>query len=205
MRLIVVLFLLVGSLSYGQKVPAIKKYRPGIIYYKNGKTLECKIAAYGSRNIWCKFEDGTKKKITTSGVKKFDIYGKKDTTSYGYFITEAVYKSKSKKKLKTLGRLVYDYDDVKLYGVMGKSVGIGPIGISGENYFLTRRGKSYGRPLLKAFKNKNKLLKEYLSNCKDMVSQIGTTYSFTNIKSLGPIFEYYNEHCKRKVPRSRQR
>ena len=195
--LLAILVFFSNSTKVRAQGPLLKNYDSGMIHYLNGRTLEGQIA-FGTTYIRYKSDNGeTKKKVSINSVKKIDIYKKKDTVSYGYFFDEKTYKSKidRKKKKKMLGRIIYDYEHVKVYGVKGKGLDLGIVDVGAEYLFLKRGKGGFGRPLQKPLTSRTKLLKEALSNCKDLLPEIGKKYKFNSVKQLQPILEYYNENC----------
>jgi hypothetical protein len=183
----------------------LKDYKPGKLYLKRGKPIEGQISARDAY-LYIKTEETKKKKIPLRTIEKFEIYRKKDTTTYAYYFDKYEFKKKPERRDYTLGYLIFDYDNIRVFkqGRNDTDANLFEIGIG--FLLLQKKGSAYATSLSVFFKDPNDILKKYFSKCKELTSQIGATYDFKDLESLKEIVEFYDANCGRKatVPRGRK-
>ncbi|MAZ73379.1 MAG: hypothetical protein CMC70_09555 [Flavobacteriaceae bacterium] len=188
------IFTFTTSTSHSQ---IFKDYKPGKLYLKRGKPIEGQISARDAY-LYIKNDDTKKKKIPLRNIEKFEIYRRKDTTTYAYYLDKYEIKKKPEHRRYTLGYLVFDYENIKVYKQGRDDTDKGLIEIGIGYLFLQKKGSSYATSISVVFKDPNKILKKYFARCKELASQIGTTYQFKDLESLQEIVEFYDANCGRK-------
>lgn len=187
-QLSILLFCLVSFCSFSQK-------RYGTLILNDQSTITGNFRfSKDEKKVIVKDKKGVKQKIVTKNISELQEKDEKtgNTISYVFKRTEKRQRDIFPLKILQEGKLVFFERDLSIPDAGGGS------GTVVKRYYISKKGEEFVVQIRvgSKFKKFEKIIQEYFSDCKDVVSKIKADFFGGTVEDVEKMVIYYNSSCK---------